>query len=178
MTLIRLTAPASLPVTNAEAKLHLRVDFDEDDAAIEGFIRAATEHLDGRDGVLGRCLITHVWRLTLDRFTPSIVLPLPPCQSVEEVTYTDDTGNSQTFTAFHVEGLGGVDGARLLPVSRWPSGTDINIIFTAGYGDTPEDVPAPIRQAILTRACQFYDTRDAIIDTPDDFTRDHRAWVF
>lgn len=178
MTLVRLTPPAVLPVTLAEAKLHFRVDFEEDDAAIEFYLRAATEHLDGRDGLLGRCLITQVWRLTLDRFTPSIVLPLPPCQSVEEVAYVDDIGNARTFTALHVEGLGGVDGARLSPVSPWPDGGPVTITFTAGYGDSPEDVPAPIRQAILTRACQLYDTRDAIIDMSDDFTRDHRAWVF
>lgn len=173
--------PAVLPVTLEEAKNHVRVDYAEDDGAIEAYLRAATERYDGRDGLLGRCLITQTWSLSLDRFPAEILIPLTPCQSIDEITYTDETGAPQSFTAFHVLGLGTIEGAHLSPVSQWPTGSGVSVTFTAGYGNSPEDVPAPIRQAILTRACQFYDTRDTIADLPngvDGSLRDHRAWVF
>ncbi len=140
--LTRVTPPAVLPVTLEEAKNHLRVDFAEDDAAIETYLRAATEHYDGRDGLLGRCLITQTWRLSLDRFPAGILIPLSPCRSIDAITYADKTGALQSFTAFHATGLSSIDGARLSPVSQWPSGSTISVTFTAGYGDTPEDVPA------------------------------------
>jgi hypothetical protein len=83
-------------------------------------VRAAAEHYDGRDGLLGRCRITQSWRLALDRFPAEIVLPLSPSQSIDEITYVDEIGTPQTFTAFRTMGLGTVEGARLSPVSQWP----------------------------------------------------------
>lgn len=55
----------------------------------------------------------------------------------------------------------------LKPISTqtWPTGTvlrnidPIEIIFTAGYGATANDVPAPIKQAILYDVAEIYEQR-------------------
>ena len=71
MTLILETAAETDVVSLDEMKAHIRQDSDVEDAedgAILTFIAAATGKLDGRDGLLGRCLITQTWILKLDRF--------------------------------------------------------------------------------------------------------------
>jgi uncharacterized phiE125 gp8 family phage protein len=65
---VLVTPPVAAPVSLAEAKAHLRVDFDDEDALISGLIDAATQHLDGWSGVLGRALMPQTWEMSLDRF--------------------------------------------------------------------------------------------------------------
>lgn len=64
MRLNRTSSPATEPITLAEAKLHLRVDFD-DDALITSLAIAAREVIESR---LGQSLITQTWELILDYF--------------------------------------------------------------------------------------------------------------
>ena len=45
-------------LTTAEAKAHCRVDTSDDDTLIASLVKAATAHLDGWSGILGRCLVS------------------------------------------------------------------------------------------------------------------------
>ncbi|MEY3740425.1 MAG: hypothetical protein RLZZ192_1101, partial [Pseudomonadota bacterium] len=65
MPLQLVTPPIDEPVTLAEAKLHLRVDFDEDDALILALISAARQ---AAQTITGRQFITARWKMVLDRF--------------------------------------------------------------------------------------------------------------
>jgi uncharacterized phiE125 gp8 family phage protein len=106
------TAPAEPPVGLDEVKAHLRVDFEDDDDLIEGLIDAATAHLDGFAGILGRAMVTQTWTLGLDATPPALAwsrdwfvfgrgrpnavrLPLPPLIEVDEFRYTDADGVEQ-----------------------------------------------------------------------------------
>ncbi len=60
MPLQLVTPPAEEPVSLEEAKLHLRVDFDEDDALILALISAARQ---AAETITGRQLITARWKL-------------------------------------------------------------------------------------------------------------------
>jgi len=82
---IRTTPPATLPVSLTEAKLHLRVDHDDEDLLIEGLIGAATDHLDGWTGILGRCLEEQEWRQDFDGFE-NFRLPLYPVRTPAKIT--------------------------------------------------------------------------------------------
>lgn len=127
---LRLTqAPTVEPVTLAEAKLHLRVDFADDDALITMLISAARAHA---ENVCRRAFVTQKWDLFLDAFPlysysgvlpgyvpidqlPSgwmtmrnyavrfrggkIELPFPQLQSVESVKYFDTAGALQTLAS-------------------------------------------------------------------------------
>lgn len=196
MSLIRLTPPAVDPVTLADVKDHLRVDFDDEDARIAGYIGSAVQCLDGRDGLLGRCLIAQGWRLALDRFPREIVVPLPPCLSIDALTYLDADGTERALdaTAWRVTGLATMEGARIRPASGtgWPKTFDepecVVVDFTAGFGEAPADVPEPLRIAIAMHAGSLYENRESVYagsGTPgmmphgyDDLIRGYRVWGF
>lgn len=178
MALVKLTPPAALPVTLAEAKAFLRVDGADDDALIETLIAAAVASLDGEYGDLGRCLIAQTWRLDLPAFPPSAIeLPLPPTIAVDAVAYTDTTGSTVAMAEadFRVTGAGSYGFARITPSSGcWPAGTAVSVTFTAGFGTAAEDVPADLRAAILARVATAYASREGAVlavasfrDNPD-----------
>ncbi|ORE94037.1 hypothetical protein ATO13_08186, partial [Stappia sp. 22II-S9-Z10] len=89
MTLGLITPPTALPVTVAEAKAHMRVVYDHEDDYIADLIRAATARLNGPYGLLGRCILTQTWRVTLLVLGSTITLPLGPHQSVDSIVYLD-----------------------------------------------------------------------------------------
>lgn len=59
------SAPASYPVSLAEAKLHVRVDLNAEDDYITGLIAAATQTCESH---IGQALVTQTWRMALDCF--------------------------------------------------------------------------------------------------------------
>lgn len=196
MTLTLITAPAQQPVTLAEAKAHLHFDSAIEDTRISDLIETATQRLDGRDGKLGRCLITQQWRMTLPCFPRVIAVPLPPCQAIVSITYLDADGAEQTLdpSAYRVAGLNGSDPATIRPAygTSWPDHRhdveSVTVTFTAGYGDAPANVPSPLRSAILMHLAHLFEHREAvtmgagyITETPlgyDDLIRDYRLWGF
>lgn len=93
---IRTVPPAETPVSLADAKVHLRVDHGDDDTYIGAIVAAATEHLDGWNGILGRCLVTQTWTLDRDEAC-DFVAPFPNTTLVSEAT--TDGVTTATFTA-------------------------------------------------------------------------------
>jgi uncharacterized phiE125 gp8 family phage protein len=161
-TLRLVTPPTAEAVSLAEAKAHLRVDFDngDDDALITAMISAATDALH----YLNRTIAPSTLALDLDVFADEIALPRPPLISVGSITYKDATNTAQTLSSsvyesvIDSEGLGFV---RLAYGQSWPEtrsgGLPITITYQAGYSATP----APIKAAILLRLGRLYELRDA-----------------
>lgn len=170
MALQRIAAPAAEPVSLAEAKVHLRVIHDAEDASISRMIRAAREHLDGRDGILGRALVTQTWELVMDSFPVGpIQIPLPPLQSITSVKYLDADGQEQTLaTSDYVVDVASEPGW-IAPVDVWPVTFDtvnaVRIRFVAGYGDASA-VPAALAQAILLAVGDLWANRQTGVDRP------------
>src|SRR5262245_36909533 len=99
MALLLIDGPPAPVITLDEMKDYLRVVDDDEDDLIEGFISAVTQHLEGRDGWLGRSFVTQTWELSLDCFPRrEIRIPLPPLQSVDSVKYDDVNGVEQTLS--------------------------------------------------------------------------------
>ena len=184
-----ITPPAALPVDLTEVKMHLRVTHDEEDSLIVSYMAAATARLDGAEGYLGRCLLPQTWEYTQARFSGPIRLPLPPCQSIDAITYTDTTGTAVVLdpAAYDVAGLGNGEGAIIYPLNGWPATASrpdaVKIRFTAG-SDT---VPEPIRTAILARVLHLYDNRDSVVIGEsahlmplgeEDLILNYRGWGF
>ena len=153
-------------ISRTEAKAHLRVEDTDEDDLIDALIIAAHEKLDGWNGDLGTALITQTWRISFDQFPGgrTFHLPFGPIQTVT-LNYYDGDNADQTFTAFSVH-EDDVSPFVYLDEAQdsWPA-TSIRpdaVRFTveAGYGDNPDDVPQPIRQAMLLMIGHWHENRE------------------
>ena len=160
----------------ADAKLHLRVDHDDEDDYIEGLVEAATAEIDSPRGWLGRSLLTKTLRLTLDSYPPhTVYLPGVPVQSVTKVEYRDRNGGFQELPPEDYETDLTAEPALLWPArdgslcrGSWPTdmatGPDVfRVEYEAGYGETSADVPRLIRQWLLTRVGDMYRDREGTV---------------
>jgi uncharacterized phiE125 gp8 family phage protein len=169
---LNLVTPATkLPVTLAEAKANLQYGASDKDTFIEGLVQAATSHLEGRTGILGRALVTQTWEARFDgfpcRYGGRIELPMPPLQSVDWVKYVDAAGVVQTIPdtdyvvdAQHLIGRVRPAYGKAWPVPRCEEGS-VRIQFKAGYGE-PAAVPTPIKQAINLLVGHWWLNREAV----------------
>ncbi len=166
MSLTMLSAPAVEPISVAEAKEHLRVDGTTEDTLISSLIMTSRLHI---EAALSLALITQTWRQTLDRWPKSgqVHIPLRPLQAVTEIRVYDGNGGSAVMpSADYIVDVAGNPG-RVVPTGVvWPTpgqkAAGIEIAFTAGYGDAADDVPAPIRQALLLLVAHWFEHRDPV----------------
>lgn len=161
-----VAVPASTPIDVEELKTHLRISHDDEDNDLQTLIFAAVGQIDGRDGWLGRALITQQWQLILNCFPATCIsIPLPPLQSIDEIRYLDAFGAEQTLSSADYTVHAG-EPATLSSKTCWPSTAcrpdAVKITFTAGYGDTANDVPALIRQYLKIICGGFYLQRESV----------------
>jgi len=181
-----LVTPPKPVLSLAEVKDHLRVEqtYLGEDALIDGLIQAATAHIDGPTGWLGRCLGRQTWDMKLDSdewpagSTDYLQLPCRPTIAVDFVKYTDTDGVEQTWRDYTVLGLNSVTSpARIIPNwrSTWPRvrsplGEAATVRFTAGYSKSDgesspgyvNDVPTPIRAALKLMIGDLYMFRETV----------------
>lgn len=174
------TPPAYLPLTLAEAKLHLRVDGTDEDALILAFIGAA---VDTCQQITGRSLMAQAWKLTIDDFADEINLPWPQVQAVQSVQYKDADGVTQTLASTVYELVG--DAIHRVPEQTWPTtwpgAGSVLVNYTAGYGAGNEAaqqaaVPYGIKAWLLLTVGTLYANRESVqtgvsvAALPDRFT--------
>jgi uncharacterized phiE125 gp8 family phage protein len=173
MALRLVTAPAAEPLDlEFDAKPHLRVDFDDDDAYIGGLITAVREHIEKTE--ISSALITQTWELVLDNWPGvELRLPKPPLQSVTSIQYYDIDDNPAVTvdsSTYLVDADSWPGRICLRDGQSWPSVTlreigGVVIRFVAGYGDA-DDVPAPIRQAMQLILSDWYENRENTLIMP------------
>lgn len=158
MSLQLTSPPAQEPVSLAEAKAWLRVESgDDEDALITALIAAARVRCEWH---CGRAFITQTWTLWLDGIGDGVIgLPLPPLAAVSQVTLYAIGGDAAVLdaAAYRVD----VPGGRLIFAASHPglrASDGVSIAFTAGYGDA-DDVPEPIKSAILQTVAWLYEHR-------------------
>lgn len=161
-----ITAPASEPVTTAEAKTHLRIDHTDDDTYLGVLIQVARE---AAENYTQRRLITQTWEQTFPEFEDDMLLTGTPLQSITSVTYIDSDGDSQVLGTGIYEADTTSEPGRLrrtylqtFPVTRavWNA---VVIRYVAGYGSSASDVPAAIRQAMLLHIGHLYENREDVV---------------
>lgn len=154
----RLT-PAATPLLDLDAiKAYVHAT-DDDDDLIASLIEAATDFIEGPNGI-GSVLISSQWRQSFDDLNLSIALN--PIQSVDQITVLTDTGSVDLdLDLIHV--AADQTPAKIViladkPVAKRVPGA-VSVTFTAGYGDTPSMVPADLRHAALWLVANWYENR-------------------
>lgn len=159
-----------------EARAHLRVDpmfgtsppsHPEDDLIV-ALVEAATSHLDGWTGILGRALVTQTWRADSDCHDAFGRFRIPmPVADVTLVEILVDGAYEPVDAAFWAwRDMGSWAVVRPRDGLSWPTHdrdeAAFRITFTAGYGDAT-DVPQALRQAVLLMVANLYEMREADI---------------
>ena len=171
---VLVTPPAIKPVTLTEAKAWLDIGYTDKDTVITGLIGAATAHLDGWTGILGRCLCEQTWRQDFDDFRSYLRLPLFPVISITSVKYTDTAGAEQTIPSENYTLKNDDLGAYVEFTSSYsfPSlnteSAAVRVTYLAGYADiagTPKtsSVPDDIKNAIALLVRHWFDNPGAVV---------------
>lgn len=169
MALKIITAPTEEPVTLAEAKAQLRVDWADEDTQINSYILAAREYV---EGFQNRALVTQTWDLWLDGW-PCIdrfSMPLPPLQSVTTIKYydTDNAEATLATTEYFVDDKSEPGRIVLAYGKSWPStnlrpANGVAVRFVAGYG-LAAAVPQKVKQAMLLLVTLMYEKRLPVVE--------------
>lgn len=166
MRLELLTPPATTPVSLPEVKARLRIDDATDDDGVTRLIAAATSHA---QSMTGRAFVTQSWALILDAFPcGSISLPLPPLQSVQEISYIDSTGATVVLpsTDYLVDKNGMIGKIHRAYQKQWPAARAqpmaVRIEFTAGYG-AADAVPADLASALMLLVAHWDQNREPVV---------------
>lgn len=167
MGLAVVTPPTAEPVSLAEARAHCRVDSDEDDGLLSGYLMAARQHC---EAVTRRVLATQTLDYTHNFGWPAdqngwpvIWLPVAPVQSVTSISYLDLSGTQQTLAMSDYVSDLNEDAPQIREAygTTWPDVQctlgAVVVRFVAGYTTLPE----PIRQAILLLTGHWYGQREA-----------------
>jgi len=163
------TAPSAQPISTAQAKAHLRVDFADDDTYIDDLIAVATASLENETN---RKFITQTWDLYIDRMpsTLSVWLPFGKLQSIWSVKYTDSADAQTTIATSVYDVVTWEDPGRIVLGfnQQWPTATlrpagGFVVRFVCGYGDAGTDVPAPLLQAMKLTIGHLYENRESVI---------------
>lgn len=175
LSLQLITAPAVEPVTIAEAKMHGKIEYTNEDALIAIFIKACRERA---EEITNRALITQVWEQRADwddmvdySFTNrAMQLRKGPIQSVASIKYLDQYNAVQTWDTANYTVDIGAEPARIAPVygQYWPwlyyAINALTVRFTAGYGTDGTNVPAQIKLWMLQRMTTYDQFREQIIE--------------
>jgi uncharacterized phiE125 gp8 family phage protein len=167
-----LIPPTIEPVTLEEAKKHCRIDGTEEDAAIEGWIKAAREYC---EGFQNRAYCEQTLQLWLDDFPKvgQIQIPRPPLIGVDGLTYFDVDDNEHTMSPddYFVDTQNEPGWIVLNHGCSWPTETlrpanGVCIRFRAGYGsgdysDEVDMVPQKVKQATFLLIGHWYEQREA-----------------
>lgn len=167
------TQPAIEPVSLSEAKLFCRVDGSDEDSLIENLIVAARRKVERWEW---RSLITQTLTLTMSGYDfrkavrqhGAIFLPYGPIQSVTSAAAVWNETSATWASSDYVVDTGSGLVALSEASTGWPDTDDgpnsFTLIYVAGYGDDPEDVPQETKQAILLLVGHLYQNRSQVSD--------------
>lgn len=161
----RVTGPAELPLKTDIARQHLRQDQTADDTMIEIYLGAAVQSVEDSTG---RVLMPQTWEWrTRCMLRGCIRIPLAPLLEVVSVTAA---GTLIDPTDYEVSAPGGATCGRGEIYWAGTGGTSLVtagephpqtvIRFKAGYANA-DDVPFPLKAAILLALGSLYENREA-----------------
>jgi len=164
MRVVVVNAPDPV-VSWEEAQAHLRLDGDAEKAVVEGMIAAATAHIDGPSGWLGRAIGMQELevRFSLCFHGRTLRLPYPPVAELISVKYlgadnVERTADIEDFDLF--DGQLGPEGSEWIWLGGSMREDAGRIRYRAGYAE----VPAAIKAAVLLMVGDLHRFRSSASD--------------
>ena len=180
--LIEAAPPGAEPLTLEEVKLHVRITHDHEDTLLTSLIMTARMICEADTGL---ALITRSYSLWLDAWpvttrrdwwdgvregadtgdSDTLLLPRPPLIAVNSILIYADNGTSAPLDAnsYHTDTIRKPGRIVLRSgISAPAAGRSVNgieIRYTAGFGATPQSIPAPLRQGMLQMIAHLYRQR-------------------
>ncbi|MEJ2124532.1 MAG: head-tail connector protein [Alphaproteobacteria bacterium] len=168
MPLILTAGPSVEPLSLDEAKTHCRIDTNTEDTLVSSLVLAARLYMEHN---LGLALIRQSWSLYLDAWPEKtyVELPLSPLIDIDAIRVYGQSGTYTTIDPgqFYIDTISRRPRLVREEGQSWPvpgrNANAVEIAFTAGYGETADDVPMPIRQAIQLLIAHWYEEREPIV---------------
>lgn len=155
-----ISQPTIYPVDLQDMKNYLRVDTNDDDDVIARLIRSATETC---ERWINKTLITKQYRYTSEYLYRETILYKGPIQQVDSATLYDKDGNSEALDISDVTILNKQSSGVVVKYDEWEydilEPVYVEWIYTAGYGDTREDVPFDLTDNIMSYVAFLYYNR-------------------
>jgi uncharacterized phiE125 gp8 family phage protein len=156
-----VTAPASEPITLAQAKTFLRIEHSADDEPVTRAITAARQ---AAEQYLKVALLPQTWDYVVaNPPATKLCLPFGPVQTVTSITLTTESGATSSMNVANYRLS--VDGFSLL-FNPSVDIEKITIRFVAGIATVVADIPTPIVQGMLHHLTVLMETRDGTAPLP------------
>jgi uncharacterized phiE125 gp8 family phage protein len=162
MDTVLVSYPATLAVSVADLKSHLRIDASTEDSLLTSYIQTATKYA---EEYCGRQFITASFKAYLDCWqTGKLYLDWPPLVSVTSVKYIDNNGAEQTWDASNYQVVTSAHRGYIYSTDSPPHRTQPQaayIAYNAGYGSAASSLPFQAIHAIKLLAGNYYENREA-----------------
>ncbi len=160
MPAVRLQAPAAPAITLDDAKRNLRIDGNELDALVMAWVQGVTDHA---EHLMGRAILSQVWRVTVDSWRDPIPLPRPPLLTVLAVRMREADGHWRVIPPERYL----ADADREPALLHWLAGAPlpsldpamgaVQIDYVCGYGADTASTPPAIRLYLLAKLAEQFD---------------------
>ncbi len=152
------------PISVADAKKWLLIDYDDQDAIIESIIKAARLKIEKRCGI---AIALKQYEMKTAAFDGNIELSHPPIVSVDSIKFLDEDGIENTLDDASYELMHDDYAPYVFPTNAWPTGVahrpdGVRRTFTSGIDieDSPvDDIPEDLKQAIRLVIGEMYENR-------------------
>lgn len=161
---VSLASPTTPAAARAEVKAWLRLSGTAEDALVDRLILSAQRRLERH---CRRTLTTRTVTLTLDpgEHRSPVWLPYGPVASITSLTVYDDDDASTVVSSSNYRLT--ADGYLEEVGSGWTQDAgrtkaDFVLVYSAGYGNAPDDVPEDLRDGLLLLIADMHEFRQGL----------------
>ena len=155
------------PISLTEARRQCFITSNSDDTLLDLLISASREYA---ENMTWRTITPCQYVLSLDEFPQEIYLPHPPAYQVDKIEYINTAGVLTQMSQSDYQVDTHSQPARITRINNWPAIKPdtygaVKVTYRAGYQQDTDsnNVPGPIKQAILMMIKHWYDNPEAVV---------------
>ena len=157
---VSVTTDAAEPISTADMKTYLKVDYSDDDDIIDELITTARKMV---ENYIQRKVGSQTLKAYWTAYGKYVRLPFAPVNSVTTVK-TIEKDNTETLTVNTDYFLLGDDQDKYLEMSTWGK-IGLEVVYTAGYSTVPNEILIAIKRTVA----RYYEFRG---DDVEDYSLD------